>query len=355
VESDHECITPDEAREKLSRGMYILVREATNARNLEALLPMINPRNSRRICFCTDDRTPSDLLSIGSIDQMVRTAIAAGIDPVDAIRMATLNTAERFRLPRVGAVAPGYRANLIVFDDLSRPQPRLVIRDGRLVARDGSPTWTVADTAAPPLGRCEVPWDRISLDIPAKGERIRVIGSKRDQLVTDHRILPAKIAGGLAMADVERDLLKMIVIERHKMTGNVGKGFIQGFGLHRGAIAGTVAHDHHNLVVIGADDASMLTAARAAAGGGGGLAVAVGERVVENLPLPIGGLMSDQPIANVAAAYDRLVAAARQLGSSLPDPFMAMSFMALEVIPSLKLTDLGLVDVEKFQIVDLFL
>jgi adenine deaminase len=209
-------------------------------------------------------------------------------------------------------------------------------------------------SAGASLGRCEVRWEDIHLDIPARSGRIRVIGSQRDQLTTDNRVMDCKTVAGRAVADVERDVLRMAVIERHHNTGNVGLGFIQGFGLRRGAIAGTVAHDHHNLITIGVDEVSMQTAARAAATGGGGLAAAVGEQVVAALPLPIGGLMSDRSIDEVAAAYNELLNAAHEAGSSLTDPFMAMSFMALEVIPSLKLTDRGLVDVDQFQIVDLF-
>jgi len=357
VGSDHESVSPDEAREKLERGMYLLIREATNARNLDALLPIITAANSRRICFCTDDRTPAELLSAGSIDQMVRRAIAFGIEPIEAIRMATLNPSEWFGLRHVGAIAPGRSANLIVFDDLSAPMARLVYSGGKLCARDGKLTDTsnAPPTAAEPVpSRCRIDWDKVNLNIPAKTDRHRVIGLRTDQLVTDHRILRAKRSGGSAVSDVSADVLKIAVIERHRGSGNMGVGFIQGVGLKRGAMAGTVAHDHHNLIVIGADDESMLRAAGHVAEMGGGLAVAVGEQIAASLPLPVGGLMSDQPIAKVAEAYDRLIAAARQLGSPLRDPFMAMSFMGLEVIPSLKLTDLGLVDVEQFRLVDLF-
>jgi adenine deaminase len=352
VGSDHESITLDEAREKLARGLYLLVREATNARNLDTLLAAITPLNSRRICFCTDDRTPGDLLGVGSVDEMVRRAIAAGIEPIEAIRMVTLNPAEWFGLSHLGGIAPGRTANLVAFDDLRCPTPRLVFSRGNLVARDGS---LLEDVKVPPpdpagrkLGHCQVKWNDVRWNVEARSDRFRVIGSRPDQLVTDHRVVSGK-----PTADPSRDLLKMAVLERHRGTGNAGVGFIQGFGLRQGAMAGTVAHDHHNLVVIGADDVSMQTAARAAAAGGG-LAVAVGERVIAHLPLPVGGLVSDQPIADVARGYERLNAAARELGSTLSDPFMAMSFMGLEVIPALKLTDLGLVDVEKFAIVDLF-
>jgi adenine deaminase len=358
VGSDHESVTASEAAEKLARGLYLLVREATNARNLAALLPVINRANSRRVCFCTDDRTPGDLLDVGSIDEMVRRAIAAGIDPIDAFRMATLNPAECFGLRDVGAIAPGRRADVIVFDDLAQPRPRMVFSDGRLVARDGVllgdviPDPSQSDSGS--MGRCDVAWENVHFDLPTRAEKIRVIGSQPDQITTEHRVLPGKTIAGHSVSDLETDILKMAVIERHQRTGQMGLGFIQGFGMKRGAIAGTVAHDHHNLVTIGSDDVSMLAAAHAAAEDGGGLAVAVGHNVVARLPLPIGGLMSDRPIAEVAAGYRRLIDAAHELGSSLTDPLMAMSFMALEVIPSLKLTDRGLIDVEQFRIVDLF-
>jgi adenine deaminase len=351
IATDHESIAPEEAREKLARGLYLLIREATNAKNLDALLPIVTPANSRRICFCTDDRTPGNLLGAGSIDHMLRRAIAYGINPIDAVRMATLNPAECYGLSHVGAIAPGRLANLIVFDDLRRPEPRLVFSRGKSVT-DWAPTPTASPTAA--LGRCHVNWDSVNLDIPARSDRVRVIGCTPDQIVTQHRVLPVTKSTGSAVADPSRDLLKIAIIERHRGTGNVGLGFIQGIGLRRGAIAGTAAHDHHNLVCIGADDLSMIAAARAATSMGGGLAVAAGEWVLARLPLPIAGLMSDRPIAEVAATYDTLLSAARELGSPLRDPFMAMSFMALEVIPALKLTDRGLVDVEQFKIVDLF-
>jgi adenine deaminase len=356
IGSDHESVTADEAREKLARGLFLMIREATNARNLDALLPAITPANSRRICFCTDDRTPVDLLAIGSIDEMVRRAIAFGLDPIDVIRMATLNAAELFGLGRLGAIAPGRFANMFVFDDLKSPSARMVFSRGELVADSGKLIVEPAGVHSDPemTGRCRIEWDRVRWDITARSGRIRVIGSLADQLLTEHRIMPAKVAGGLAVADPAADVLKILVIERHKGTGNHSAGFIQGFGLKRGAIAGTFAHDHHNLVTIGADDRSMQTASRAVAEMGGGLAVAVGENVVAALALPIAGLMSDRPIAEVAPAYSNVVRAAVELGSGLVDPFMAMSFMTLEVIPALKLTDRGLVDVEAFKFVDLF-
>lgn len=359
VGSDHECVDLDEAREKLSRGMYLLIREATNARNLDVLLPLVTRANSRRICFCTDDRTPGDLLREGSIDEMVRRAIAFGIDPVDAIRMATLNTAEWFGLPHLGAIAPGRLANLIIFDDLQKPVPRSVYASGELIARQGEMLSDIElqQLAVAPnsLGKCDVDWADFSLKVPADGSTLRVIGARPDQLVTDSLTVPARVAIDRVIADPANDVLKIAVIERHRASGKKGIGFIKGFGLQRGAIAGTIAHDHHNLIVIGADDASMLAAAREVCRLGGGLAAADHETILARLPLPVGGLMSDRPLAEVAERYDELIRAARELGSTLADPFMAMSFMALEVIPSLKLTDHGLVDVEKFEVVDLFL
>lgn len=355
IHSDHECTTVDEAREKLRRGMTIFIRQATNAQNLLDLLPLVTPGNYHRICWCTDDRQPADLLDEGSIDYMVRLAIANGLDPIRAIQMGTINTAQYFRLYDRGAIAPGRRADLFVFSDLQAPQAELVYRGGHLMAEDGViHEFREASRPIDLRSSVNIRWDAVDFTIPAGGQQMRVIGSIANQLFTEHRTDAVTVVNGEAVADAVRDILKIAVIERHRATGNIGRGFIHGIGLQRGAIAGTVAHDHHNLVVIGADDISMMTAARTAAGIGGGLVAADGERVLAQLPLPVAGLMSDQPIEDVRAGMDRLLAASRELGSGLHDPFMAMSFMALEVIPSLKITDIGLVDVDRFEPVDLF-
>ncbi len=358
VGSDHECTTVEEASEKLSRGLYLLIREATNARNLHRLLPVITPQNSRRICFCTDDRIPNDLLGQGSIDYMVREAIDYGLDPVDVIRMVTLNAAEWFQLADRGAIAPGRLADLAIVDVLDDFRPKAVYKNGVRMAESGvmlRPT----EPLLPQMPRgvrssMNVAWDALEFRIPARGSRIRAIGSVADQLYTNENIVDAEIVDGFAVASPARDLLKMAVIERHQASGYTGLGFIQGIGLQAGAIAGTVAHDHHNLVVIGADDGSMMTAAKAVGEMDGGLVVVNGDDILAALPLPVGGLMSDRPIQEVCTNYQELLDAAVSLGSQLHDPFMAMSFMALEVIPTLKLSYRGLVNVDQMEIVDLF-
>jgi len=353
--SDHECTTREEALEKLRRGLFLYFRDATNARNLKDLIPALTPENRRRVALCTDDRQPPDLLDEGGIDAMLRILIREGMPPVEALRMATLNPAEHFRLDDRGAVAPGRRADLLVVRDLEALTVDEVYSGGVLVARGGEPlAWQLPPPPSPPPPSMKVDWGRVSLEIPAREGRVRVMEAIPDQLVTWAREVTPTVRGGRVVADPGRDLLKMAVLERHTGSGRVGLGLVTGVGLKAGALAGTVAHDHHNLVAIGADDESILAAARAVAGMGGGLAVARGAHVMATLPLPIGGLMSGEPIESIREGLEVVVAAARELGSPLHDPFMAMSFLALEVIPSLKITDRGLVDVDRFQLVDLW-
>jgi len=355
IRNDHEATTVEEAQAKLRAGLTVFLREATNARNLRTLLPLVSPVTERHLCLCTDDRQPADLLDEGSIDHLIRIAIAEGIDPMTAIRMGTLNTAEHYGLHDRGAITPGRRADLVVFSDLAAPRAEIVFRGGEEVARDGRLVIDRPHRIPAPLPpTVHLDLDRLDFAIPAISARIHVIAVIPDQLLTENLVLDATVRDGHAVADPERDLLKMAVVERHRGTGRTGLGFVHGIGLREGAIASTVAHDHHNLVVIGADDASMRTAARAIASVQGGLAVARGNDVLALLPLPIAGLMSDRPIEEVRDGMNALLAAAHSLGAHLRDPFMAMSFLALEVIPSLKLTDAGLVDVEKFEVVPLF-
>jgi adenine deaminase len=355
IGSDHECTTVEEARHKLGLGMFIFLREATTARNLRDLLPVIDAHTSRRLCFCTDDRMPADLLDEGHIDHMVRVAIAEGINPITAIRMATLNPSEYFHLHDRGAIAPARRADLVVFSDLDAPHAEMVFRGGKLAAKDGQIIpWERPRRSSVLRSSMNVDWRHLSFRVAANGCSVRVIGLIPDQIITKHLIEELPTREDEVMAEPSRDIAKMAVIERHLATGNVGLGFVQGLGLRKGAIASTVAHDHHNIVVAGADDESMFSAVQAIAATRGGMAAAYDETVLAQLPLPIAGLMSDQPIETVRRQMDEVLAAASQLGSPLHDPFMALSFLALPVIPSLKLTDRGLVDVDKFQLVSLF-
>ncbi|MEA3308847.1 MAG: adenine deaminase [Chloroflexota bacterium] len=355
--TDHESMTAVEALEKARAGMYVLIREATGAKNLRALIPAVTPENARRFAFCTDDRHPAELLEEGQIDYLVRLAIAEGLAPVQAIQLATLNAAEAFGLRDRGALAPGRRADLVVTSSLEEFQAELVFSGGQLVARDGAAVgeWETAWVdEAPVRATIHVDWESLSFRIPVAGERLRVIGLVPEQLVTEELLLAPKIVASEAVADVERDLLKLAVVERHHGTGNVGLGFVKGLGLQRGAIAGSVGHDCHNITVAGVNDAEMRTAVRAVQELGGGLAAVLEGAVVGSVALPLGGLMSDQPMERVHAQMSELLVATRELGATLADPFMILGFLALEVIPKLKLTDQGLVDVEKFDFVSLW-
>lgn len=355
IGSDHECTTAEEMQERLRLGMYVFIREATNARNLSALIQGLTDANNRRVCFCTDDRQPADLLAEGHIDFLIRKAIAGGVDPVTAIRMATLNTAEYFRLHDRGGIAPGKRADLVVISDLSDIRADIVFRGGRIAARDGRPIpWERPIKPAVLRSSINIDQGRIQLRIPANGRQGRVIGVVPDQLITEHLICDIPIRDGEVAADPASDTAKIAVIERHLATGNVGLGLVRGLGLRRGAIASTIAHDSHNLVVAGMDDLSMMTAIRTVIQMRGGMAATQKEEVLAQLPLPIAGLMSDQPIERVRNAMEDLLRAAQELGTRLHDPFMAMSFLALPVIPALKITDKGLVDTRAFQPVSLW-
>ena len=355
ISSDHECTTEREAKEKLNLGMHIMIREGTAAKNLEALLPVVTERTAHRMMWCTDDRHPQDILEKGHIDSMVRKAIGAGLDSVVAIQMATINPAEYFRIKTVGAIAPGRRADLVVFSDLDSPHMESVYCGGVLVAEHGkmSPDITPPDPVLVPVSM-NVDTQQIDLSIPAATGRIRVMDIVPDQIITGERIMEAMISDGNAVADTARDILKIAVIERHAGSGNVGKGFVRGFGLKRGAIASSVAHDSHNIIVVGTNDNDMNVAIRAIVEMGGGLAAASDQKICADLALPIAGLMSQDPISTVRDRIEHLIRAAREMGATLHDPFMTLSFLALPVIPALKITDTGLVDVARFRIVSLF-
>lgn len=356
IGTDHETIDPDEAREKLRLGMRVWLRQGTGARNLVDLLPVVTAANSRRCGLCTDDRHPHDLMAEGHMDHLIRLAVEHGLDPVAAVQMASLNIAEAYRLGDRGAVAPGRRADLVVCRDLADFRAERVYVAGVEVAVGGRPTgsWptTVVDSSR--LTRAPaVELDSLDLTIPDPGSKVRVIRLVPRQIVTEARVETLPVRNGALAADRGRGILKLAVVERHHGTGNVGLGFLAGLGPLDGALAATVAHDHHNLVIAGSDDGSMMTAARAMLKLGGGMAVVRGDEVVAELSLPICGLISDLPLAEVCRRLDGLNKAAAELGVDHPDPFMALSFVALEVIPSLKLTDLGLVDVDRFELVPL--
>jgi adenine deaminase len=353
ISSDHESVTAEEAREKLRLGMTVFLREASNARNLLDLLGAVDEHTARRCAFATDDRVPGELLRDGSIDSLVRLAVRGGLDPVTAITMATLNPAEHYGLRDRGAVAPGRRADLVVTSDLREFPIELVIAGGRVVARDGH---RLRDSVAPAAALPDtfhIAWPP-DLRLPAGGRRARVIGIVEDQLVTTAHVEEVRIEDGVAVADPDRDMLRVSVIERHRATGNVGMGFVRGFGLRRGAMASSVANDCHNLVVVAADDDDGFAAARAVADMGGGIAVAAGGRLRAAMALPLAGLMADRAPELVADELDAVTSEVRQLGCAVPAPFMAMSFLALPVIPHLKLTDRGLVDVDAFAFTDVF-
>ena len=350
IRSDHEALTVEEGRERLRAGMWLLIREASMARNLQALLPLVEEYGTSRIAFCTDDKDPDDIAENGHINGMVRDAVAHGVAPEDALVLASLNPSVWHGLDHLGALAPGYQADVVVLPDLEDFRPELVLKRGRPVqeiARSEVPEWVKHTVRIGPVDaeRFRIPWHDEA--------QARVIGLVPDQIVTESLVEPPSVRDGEAVADPERDLAKIAVLERHLGTGRAGLGFVRGFGLRRGALGSTVAHDAHNLVVVGMNDSDMARVVdRLAELGGGIVAVEDGE-VLAELPLPVGGLLSDLPLAEVVARSRACTEAAERLGCRGATPFLTMSFLALSVIPSLKITDQGLVDVDRFELVAL--
>jgi len=349
--TDHECITAEEALEKLRLGMKIIIREGSAAKNLCSLLPVVTEKNCPNILFGCDDRNPADLISEGEIDCVLRKAVSCGLDPVRAVRMATINPARHYNLRGLGAVAPGYRADLAVVEDLKSFPAVMAFKAGRLVARDhkllGSLPWTVDKRMLNTVRLPELK-GRLKVKMPSGNALARVIEVLPDQIITRQVLVPA---GELTAAE---DVAGVAVVERHGKNGNVALGFVRGFGLKSGAIASTVAHDSHNLIIVGLETKDMELAAETVSETGGGLAVVSGGRVLAALPLPVAGLISDRDARTVAAQHVELHRAARAIGCTLPSPFMTMSFLALPVVPELKITDRGLVDVNRFEHVDLW-
>ncbi len=355
IRSDHEATTWEEALEKRRRGIWVLLREASNARNLTALLELVRRHGPEYCAFCTDDREPDMLVEEGHIDAMCRQAVAEGIAPEDALVMATLHPARCHGLADLGAVAPGFRADLAVLDDLVAFRASVVIAEGVVAARDGAavafdpppvPDWVRGTVHAAPLA----PGD---LDLGPAAERVRVIDLVEGQLITGAGEVEPALAAGRVVADPARDLAKLAVVERHHATGRVGVGLVRGFGLRAGAFASTVAHDAHNIVVAGVDDASMAACVERLVELGGGIAVARDGAVAGELALPVAGLLSEEPAEAVVARLGELVALLREQGVQGDAPFMSLSFLALSVIPELKLTDRGLVDVAGARVVPL--
>lgn len=354
ISSDHECTNAEEAMEKLRLGMHVMIRQGTVARDLEALLPIITPENARRIMFCTDDRYPTDLYH--HISAMIERVVEAGINPITAIQMASINVAEYFRIPNIGAISPRHKADLLVLDDLKSFKPRMVFKDGKLVGQKGVYTGTTEYKELPPIrSSVNVKWlEAEHFQVKAEGNKIKVINAIPGQLLTKTSIEEAKIENGLVVPDLDRDILKIAVIERHRASGNIGIGFIKGFGLKEGAIASSVAHDSHNIVVVGTSDEDILHAAVDLVKSQGGKVVVRNQQKLEILPLPIAGLISNKTVEEVVLKLENLKKAAQSIGSSMDDPFMTLAFMSLPVIPELKLTDRGLVDVNEFSFTSLF-
>lgn len=346
--TDHECATAEEALEKLRRGMYVLMREGSAARNLKDLIPVLSDRTAHRVCIASDDRHPDDLLHKGHLDFTWREMIRHGIDPVRALRLLSLNAALVYRMDDRGGLGVGYRADFFIVDDLEHPVVKTVYHGGVKVAENGA--------ILTPIPRHDTAGVTSSVHLPAnlseclqkfpKQGAVRVIGIVEGQLVTES--LQGKVE------DVrEGDLCYLAVVERHGKNGGVGLGFVKGLGLARGALASTVAHDHHNLILAGKSLADMEAAARAAERMGGGFVLVSGGEVKASVSLPIGGIMSPRSAKEVAASLDTMDRVLKDMGVPLHSPFMVLSFLALSVIPHLKLTDMGLVDVDRFEIVPL--
>lgn len=379
VRSDHECTTPEEAIEKLRLGMYVMVREGTAAKDLDALIPVLKNCNTRKCIFVTDDRHPEDLKE--HINGMVRRAVKAGVDPVKAVQIASLNTAEYFGLKNLGAIAPAYKADLLIFPDLENFKPELVIKNGEIVAQNGKLVASIKQSEALSMrNSVNVRWitpedfvigvnagvnDGVCIETTSlaycKVENsnnikiaVKAIEVIPNQLITKSVSSEVNVVDGNAVSNIENDTLKICVIERHRATGNIGKGFVKGFNLKCGAIASTVAHDSHNMIVIGTNDADMYTAAVALIKCQGGKVVVKNGEILSQLPLPIAGLISDKEFDFVVAKCEELNKAAHSIGCTIEDPFMTMGFLSLPVIPELKITDKGLFDTRKFDFVDVF-
>jgi adenine deaminase len=349
IQSDHEAFTIEEGRERLRAGMWLLIREGSAARNLSALIPLALEYGPSRMAFCTDDREPEHIADEGHVNSIVRDAVALGVTPEDALVMASLNPALYHGLDHLGAIAPGRQADLLLLPDLVSFLPELVLKRGRPAAeipRVAVPDWVRRTVHVNPVASND-------FAIPWPGGKARVIGLIPDQIVTASLEDDPAVRDGRAVADPARDLAKVAVLERHLGTGRIGLGFVRGFGIQRGAFGATLSHDAHNVVVVGVDDGAMARVVGRLRELGGGIVVVEEQGVRAELPLPVAGLLSDRPLDEVLEASRLVNAAAVALGVTFPAPFQTLAFLALSVIPSLKITDRGLVDVDRFEIVPL--
>ncbi len=353
IRSDHESTTLEEGRERLEKGMYLMIREGSSEKNLDTLLPLVTDKSHKRCLFVVDDRSCSDLLHEGDIDSVVRKAISRGLEPTRALQLATINAAEHFRLYDRGAIAPGYLANLITVTDLSKLEIDMVFYKGELVATQGKPIFPSPSITPELTDTMHIKHPAMeSLKLTPLGETFPVIEIVPGQIVTRKRIEEVNLVDGAVVPDLDRDILKLVVVERHHATGNIGLGLVKGFGLKQGALASSVAHDSHNVVAVGTTDLDILKAIEEVARLRGGLVACARGEIIGRLPLPVAGLLSLEPLKLVVDHHDALERTAAKLGNLPPAPFSLLSFLALPVIPELRLTDLGLVDVATFQVIN---
>ncbi len=357
IYSDHETTTKEEALEKLGKGMHIMIREGTATKDLDALLPIINEFNHMRIMFCTDDRHPHDLINQGHINYMIKRSIQSGVPPILAYKIASYPASRYFGLKDIGAIAPGYKADIVLLDDLENVGITSVVKSGRVIIDKSELVYEQPVKIPYELrGTVNIKWlTEDDFKIKAEpGRSVRIIKAIPHQIITGEIIDRPKEENGVIVPDLERDYLMLAVVERHRASDNIGLALIHGFGLKKGAIASSVAHDSHNIITVGTNFADMLRAVIRIRSRQGGFAAAVGGEIKANLPLPIAGLMTEMPVEEVDKKMQELLAVTKEMGSVLDDPFMQLGFMALPVIPKLKLTDKGLFDVEKFDFVDIF-
>lgn len=339
IYSDHECVALDEAKEKLRQGMFIMLREGSSEKNLEALLPLVTDKSWPRCMFVVDDRSGADLLRDGDIDAVVRKAIRLGLEPVRAIQLATINTAGYFRREGLGGIAPGYFADLIVLGDLPKLRIDMVFYKGKLVAEEGKPLFSPPATDQGLTDSVNIKPFNIDRLKPTSGGTEPVIEVVPGQIITRKRMEKIK-----TIPDIGRDILKLVVVERHRATGNIGVGLVSGFGLKRGALASSIAHDSHNIIAVGTNDEDIFAAVKEIERLRGGLVAAGGGKVLASLALPVAGLLSDEPLETVVNKLEGLEKVAVELGAKLPSPFATLSFLALPVIPAIRLTDRGVVE-----------